>query len=87
MKRFNATEPDELGLEDSDVINVFKKMADGWYEGERIPDGEKGWFPAHHIVEIMNSHVRSRNFRLRYRLMLASQEYSNASVQGGVIRT
>lgn len=29
MKRFNATEPDELGLEDSDVINVFKKMADG----------------------------------------------------------
>ena len=28
-KRFNATEPDELGLEDSDVINVFKKMADG----------------------------------------------------------
>ena len=29
MKRFNATEPDELGLEDSDVINFFKKMADG----------------------------------------------------------
>ena len=29
MKRFNATEPDELGLEESDVINVFKKMADG----------------------------------------------------------
>ncbi|XP_078337399.1 uncharacterized protein LOC111137825 isoform X4 [Crassostrea virginica] len=87
MKRFNATEPDELGLEESDVINVFKKMADGWYEGERIRDGEKGWFPADHTVEIMNSHVRSRNLRLRYRLMLASQEYSNASVQGGVIRT
>lgn len=29
IKRFNATEPDELGLEESDVINVFKKMADG----------------------------------------------------------
>lgn len=29
IKRFNATEPDELGLEESDVVNVFKKMADG----------------------------------------------------------
>lgn len=87
IKRFNATEPDELGLEESDVINVFKKMADGWYEGERIRDGEKGWFPADHTEEIINSHVRSRNLRLRYRLMLASQEYSNATVQGGVIRT
>lgn len=87
IKRFNATEPDELGLEESDVINVFKKMADGWYEGERIRDGERGWFPADHTEEIINSHVRSRNLRLRYRLMLASQEYSNATVQGGVIRT
>ncbi|XP_062571518.1 uncharacterized protein LOC134233571 isoform X1 [Saccostrea cucullata] len=88
IKRFNATEPDELGLEESDVVNVFKKMGDGWYEGERIRDGEKGWFPSDHTEEIMNSHVRSRNLRLRYRLMLASsQEYSNASVQGGMIKT
>ncbi|XP_055996098.1 serine-rich adhesin for platelets-like isoform X4 [Ostrea edulis] len=87
IKRFNATEPDELGLEESDVVNVFKKMADGWYEGERIRDGEKGWFPSEHTEEIMNSHVRSRNLRLRYRLMLASQEYSNANVQGGMIKT
>ena len=26
---YTAKEPDELSLEESDVINVFKKMADG----------------------------------------------------------
>jgi len=49
----------------------------GWYEGERIRDGETGWFPAKHTEEIINSHVRARNLRLRYRLLLASQDYGN----------
>lgn len=49
----------------------------GWYEGERIRDGERGWFPADHTEEINNSHVRARNLRLRYRLMIASQEYTD----------
>lgn len=77
VEKYNAQEPDELTLEESDVINVFKKMGDGWYEGERIRDGERGWFPADHTEEINNSHVRARNLRLRYRLIIASQEYSN----------
>lgn len=29
IQKYIATEPDELTLEESDVINVFKKMADG----------------------------------------------------------
>ena len=29
VEKYIATEPDELTLEESDVINVFKKMADG----------------------------------------------------------
>ena len=28
-RKYTATEPDELTLEESDVVNVFKKMADG----------------------------------------------------------
>ncbi|CAL1530189.1 unnamed protein product [Lymnaea stagnalis] len=76
VRKYIAQQPDELTLEESDVINVTRKMADGWCEGERIRDGEKGWFPASHTEEINNSHVRARNLRLRYRLMLASQEYS-----------
>ncbi|CAC5370925.1 NGEF [Mytilus coruscus] len=76
-RKYIATEPDELSLEESDVVNVFKKMADGWYEGERIRDGERGWFPANCTEEIVNSHVRARNLRLRYRLLAASEEYSS----------
>jgi len=30
-KKYTATEPDELSLEESDVVNVFKKIADGKY--------------------------------------------------------
>ncbi|KAH9490000.1 hypothetical protein Btru_036227 [Bulinus truncatus] len=76
VRKYIAQQPDELTLEEGDVINVTRKMADGWCEGERIRDGNKGWFPASHTEEINNSHVRARNLRLRYRLLIASQEFS-----------
>ncbi|CAN7986995.1 unnamed protein product [Ixodes pacificus] len=50
-------------------------MSDGWYEGERIRDGVRGWFPSSHTVEVINAHVRSRNLRQRYRLLMASHCY------------
>ncbi|XP_029848596.2 uncharacterized protein LOC8023508 isoform X2 [Ixodes scapularis] len=68
-------QPDELALQESDVVNVFRKMSDGWYEGERIRDGMRGWFPSSHTVEVINAHVRSRNLRQRYRLLMASHCY------------
>lgn len=68
-----AQQPDELTIEECDVVNVFRKMSDGWYEGERIRDGVRGWFPASYTVEIISSHVRARNLRQRYRLMILSQ--------------
>ncbi|XP_050040376.2 ephexin-1 [Dermacentor andersoni] len=70
---YTPRQPDELALEEADVVNVFRKMSDGWYEGERLRDGARGWFPASHTVELVNLHVRSRNLRLRYRLLMASQ--------------
>uniref|UniRef100_A0A2C9L2K1 Rho guanine nucleotide exchange factor 26 n=1 Tax=Biomphalaria glabrata TaxID=6526 RepID=A0A2C9L2K1_BIOGL len=76
VRKYIAQQPDEITLEEGDVINVTRKMADGWCEGERIRDGNKGWFPASHTEEINNSHVRARNLRLRYRLLIASQEFS-----------
>ncbi|XP_035207512.1 uncharacterized protein LOC118182260 isoform X2 [Stegodyphus dumicola] len=72
---YNAQQPDELSLEEADVVNVFRKMADGWFEGERIRDGVRGWFPSSHAVEIINSHVRARNLHQRYRLLMLSQTY------------
>ncbi|XP_064610370.1 rho guanine nucleotide exchange factor 26-like isoform X2 [Liolophura sinensis] len=76
VHRYIATQPDELDLEEADVVNVFRKMADGWYEGERIRDGVRGWFPKSYVEEILSSHVRARNLRLRYRLLVASKDFS-----------
>ncbi|XP_078696653.1 uncharacterized protein LOC144924880 [Branchiostoma floridae x Branchiostoma belcheri] len=71
---YQAQQPDELELERSDIINVSRKMADGWYEGERIRDGEKGWFPSSYTEEIENSHARARNLKYRARRQLSLGE-------------
>lgn len=47
-------------------------MIPGWYEGERIRDGERGWFPAVITEEVQNAHVLARNKRQRYRLLVCS---------------
>ncbi|XP_076319000.1 uncharacterized protein LOC143229972 isoform X2 [Tachypleus tridentatus] len=70
IEKYDAQEPDELSLEESDVVNVFRKTADGWYEGELIRDGTRGWFPSKHTLEVISSHVKARNLRQRYRLLV-----------------
>ncbi|XP_065353721.1 ephexin-1-like isoform X1 [Cloeon dipterum] len=70
-----AQQPDELSLEVADVVNVLRKLPDGWYQGERIRDGECGWFPENYCKEILSSHVRARNLRQRYRLLALTSEY------------
>lgn len=73
LHNYTAQQPDELSLYEGDVINVLKKLPDGWYHGERLCDGTQGWFPANHTEEIVNEHVRARNLRQRYRLLAASK--------------
>ncbi|XP_046391258.1 uncharacterized protein LOC124159476 isoform X2 [Ischnura elegans] len=75
IHQYLAQQPDELSLELSDVVNVLRKLPDGWYLGERIRDGEKGWFPANHCTEIASAHVRAKNLRQRYRLLALSGDY------------
>ena len=36
-------------------------------------DSERGWFPKDNVIEIVNSHVRARNLRMKYRLMQVSE--------------
>lgn len=48
------------------------------FEGERIRDGERGWFPSAHTVEIDNDHVRARNTRMKYKLMSATEDYGRS---------
>ncbi|KAK9881638.1 hypothetical protein WA026_017160 [Henosepilachna vigintioctopunctata] len=75
IHNYTAVQPDELNLSKGDVINVSRKMADGWFQGERIRDGQTGWFPANYVVEIANPHVRARNLKQRYRLLTFSENY------------
>ncbi|XP_017775563.1 PREDICTED: uncharacterized protein LOC108561925 [Nicrophorus vespilloides] len=75
VHNYTANQPDELALSRGDIINVTRKMADGWYHGERIRDGETGWFPANYTVEVANPHVRARNLKQRYRLLAFSENY------------
>ncbi|XP_011687123.1 PREDICTED: uncharacterized protein LOC105449558 [Wasmannia auropunctata] len=69
---YSPNQPDELSLQSGDVINVLRKMADGWYHGEKLLDGEQGWFPANHTKEVASEHVRARNLKQRHRLLALS---------------
>ncbi|EZA54358.1 Ephexin-1 [Ooceraea biroi] len=66
---YSPNQPDELSLQPGDVINVLRKMADGWYHGEKLLDGEQGWFPANYTKEVASEHVRARNLKRRHRLL------------------
>ncbi|CAI6348430.1 unnamed protein product [Macrosiphum euphorbiae] len=70
-----AIQPDELSLQNGDIVKVLTKMNDGWYHGERIRDGEKGWFPGNYTSEIASQHARAKNLKQRYRLLAMSGSY------------
>lgn len=59
---------------DIDVVDLTNASFStlGWYQGERIRDQERGWFPGSFTVEISSTHVRARNLRQRYRLLAIS---------------
>ncbi|XP_044579012.1 uncharacterized protein LOC123261466 isoform X2 [Cotesia glomerata] len=81
---YTPVQPDELSLQPGDVINVLRKMADGWNLGEKLVGGEQGWFPGNYTKEVASEHVRAKNLRQRHRLLALSesllQQYANQSV-------
>ncbi|KAM6894737.1 rho guanine nucleotide exchange factor 19 [Lycodopsis pacificus] len=72
VEQYIAQQADELALEPTEIVNVVRKTNEGYCEGIRLSDGQKGWFPAANVVEITNEHVRRRNLRERYRVMQAA---------------
>ncbi|XP_030385065.1 rho guanine nucleotide exchange factor 5 isoform X2 [Scaptodrosophila lebanonensis] len=72
---YESDEPDVLNLELGDVVNVSRKLPDGWYQGERIRDGAVGWFPGSYTEEVNSAHVRARNLKQRYRLLTFTATY------------
>ncbi|XP_028994622.1 rho guanine nucleotide exchange factor 15 [Betta splendens] len=77
LEQYVAQQGDELNLEPTDIVNVIRKSNEGWYEGSRLSDGQKGWFPSANVVEITNEHVRRRNIRERYRVIQAASLVTN----------
>lgn len=78
VEQYMAQQADELTLEPTEIINVIRKTNEGWYEGIRLSDGQKGWFPISNVIEITNEHVRRRNLRERYRVMQAASHVTNS---------
>ncbi|XP_061445694.1 rho guanine nucleotide exchange factor 15 [Rhineura floridana] len=74
VEAYAAAQADELSLEPTDIVNVLCKTNEGWYEGVRLADGKKGWFPSRYVQEITNEHVRRRNLRERYRVLQAARQ-------------
>lgn len=77
VEQYVANQADEINLEPTEIINVLRKTNEGWYEGMRLSDGQKGWFPAANVLEITNEHVRRRNLRERYRVIQAASIVSS----------
>ncbi|KAH8339490.1 hypothetical protein KR074_009429 [Drosophila pseudoananassae] len=75
---YESDEPDVLQLELGDVVNVSRKLPDGWYQGERIRDGAVGWFPGSYTEELNSAHVRARNLKQRHRLLTFTATYLEA---------
>ncbi|KHJ98339.1 RhoGEF domain protein [Oesophagostomum dentatum] len=69
---YNKNQDDELSLEVGDMVNILRKMPDGWFFGEKPSDGQSGWFPSSYVQQIINDHVRANNYRKRLRLIQAA---------------
>ncbi|KAM4536520.1 rho guanine nucleotide exchange factor 5 isoform 1-T2 [Odontesthes bonariensis] len=82
VEQYVSQQTDELTLEPTEIINVLRKTNEGWYEGNRLSDGQKGWFPITNVIEITNEHVRRRNLRERYRVMEAARLVANGKARG-----
>ncbi|KAJ3587027.1 hypothetical protein NHX12_013418 [Muraenolepis orangiensis] len=66
-KAYMPRELDELGLRPAEVVILLAKEHD-WCHGERMRDGERGWFPANCAKEITNLTAMEHNVQRMKRL-------------------
>lgn len=66
-KAYMPKAPDELSLQQAEVVIVLQEV-DGWCHGERMRDGERGWFPASCATQITNRTAMENNIRRMARL-------------------
>ncbi|TKS77380.1 Rho guanine nucleotide exchange factor 16 [Collichthys lucidus] len=66
-KAYMPKGPDELGLQQAELVIVLQKE-EAWCYGERMRDGERGWFPASCATEITNPTAMENNVQRMKRL-------------------
>ncbi|XP_061592639.1 rho guanine nucleotide exchange factor 19 [Cololabis saira] len=74
IKSYQAQEHDELTLEKADILHAKTITGDGWVEGIRLSDGERGWFPRTYVEEITSRSARLRNLRENIRIKCVTQK-------------
>ncbi|KAM7410945.1 hypothetical protein PAMA_021081 [Pampus argenteus] len=74
IKSYQAQEHDELTLEKADILHAKIITSDGWVEGIRLSDGERGWFPKTYVEEITSRSARLRNLRENIRIKCVTQK-------------
>ncbi|XP_055366264.1 rho guanine nucleotide exchange factor 19 isoform X2 [Betta splendens] len=74
IKSYQAQEHDELTLEKADILHAKTKTSDGWVEGIRLSDGERGWFPKTYVEEITSRSARLRNLRENIRIKCVTKK-------------
>ncbi|XP_026557787.1 rho guanine nucleotide exchange factor 5 isoform X2 [Pseudonaja textilis] len=74
VKSYKAREHDELTLEKADIVMVLRSSSDGWREGVKLSDGERGWFPLDHVETISSKQVRQMNLKEEQRVKNAKQQ-------------
>ncbi|XP_062046480.1 rho guanine nucleotide exchange factor 19 [Lepus europaeus] len=80
VRTYKALQPDELTLEKTDILAVRTRTSDGWLQGVRLADGEKGWVPQAYVEEISSLSARLRNLRENKRLTSASRSLGEPPV-------
>ncbi|XP_059383020.1 rho guanine nucleotide exchange factor 19-like [Carassius carassius] len=74
IKSYQSQEHDELTLEKAEILQAVTITSDGWVEGIRLSDGERGWFPKTYVEEITSRSARLRNLRENIRIKCVSQK-------------
>ncbi|XP_056130991.1 rho guanine nucleotide exchange factor 19 [Lampris incognitus] len=74
IKSYQSQEHDELTLEKADILQAKTITSDGWVEGIRLSDGERGWFPKSYVEEITSRSARLRNLRENIRIKCVMQK-------------
>ncbi|XP_051720228.1 zinc finger CCCH domain-containing protein 13 isoform X2 [Ctenopharyngodon idella] len=72
IRAFVAQQPDELSLEKADVLLVHQQSSDGWVEGTRLSDRQRGWAPEAHLETIVSDKTRKRNLLDTMRIATAA---------------